>query len=183
VRGSMLGIYHIAPRRPYQGKTGHYPKCDSRVRPRDWVPLGRPREHALTWRVSATLANRACHSPFCWHRNNRAVSYQWVRSPSMPQRYSAAAGRQIHTGTPSAPARCATAVSTVITRSNSIIAAAVRLGPGVAQSYSWGTAADLWLVTFPVTNELALAGAGWRCRAPKTLNHAGGRWSASGLGG
>jgi hypothetical protein len=25
VRGSMLGIYHIAPRRPYQGKTGHYP--------------------------------------------------------------------------------------------------------------------------------------------------------------
>jgi hypothetical protein len=38
-------------------------------------------------------------------------------------------------------------------------------------------------VTFPVTNEPALAGAGWRCRGAKSLIHAGGRWPASGLGG
>jgi hypothetical protein len=38
-------------------------------------------------------------------------------------------------------------------------------------------------VTFPVTTEPALAGAGWRCRGAQSLIHAGGRWPASGLGG
>ena len=38
-------------------------------------------------------------------------------------------------------------------------------------------------VTFPVTNQPALAGASWRCRGPKFLIYAGGRWSASSLGG
>ena len=35
-------------------------------------------------------------------------------------------------------------------------------------------------VTFPVTNEPALAGAGWRGRGPFRGSYAGGRWSALG---
>ena len=65
------------------------------------------------------------HSPCrCW-RKSRMVGYQGLSSRSRSQRQSGAKGSITQTGLASAPARCATAVSAVITRSRLAISAAV----------------------------------------------------------
>ena len=58
-------------------------------------------------------------------RNRRAVGYQGLSSRSRSQRQSGTKGSMIQTGFPMAPARCATAVSTEITRSRLATAPAV----------------------------------------------------------
>ena len=74
---------------------------------------------------SPTRAITPSQSPSEVWRNKRAVGYQGLVSPSSVQRQSGANGSSIHSGRPMAPARCATAVSTEITRSHSAITAAV----------------------------------------------------------
>jgi hypothetical protein len=57
-------------------------------------------------------------SPGIGCRNNRAFGYHTVSARPSCQRQSGAYGSNIHTGRPMAPAKCATAVSTVINRSS-----------------------------------------------------------------
>ena len=68
---------------------------------------------------------RSCQSPRRDWRNSRIVGYQGLSSRSSSQRQSGEKGNATHTGAASAPARCATAVSDVITRSRFSITAAV----------------------------------------------------------
>src|ERR1700685_985522 len=63
-------------------------------------------------------------SPAIFWRKRRAVGYHGLSSRSRSQRQSGLRVSKIQTGLPSAPARCATAVSTVMTRSRLAIAAA-----------------------------------------------------------
>ena len=58
-------------------------------------------------------------------RKSRIVGYQGLSSRSRNQRQSAKYSSANQTGTPKAPARCATAVSQQMTRSNDFISAAV----------------------------------------------------------
>ena len=62
-------------------------------------------------------------SPQLW-RNSRMVGYHGLSSRLSIQRQSVTDGSNNHTGLPSAPARCATDVSTVITRSSALTAPA-----------------------------------------------------------
>ena len=64
-------------------------------------------------------------SPGWIWRYNRIVGYQDVSSRPNLHLQSGANGNSNHTGFPSAPAQCATAVSTLITRSNCSISKAV----------------------------------------------------------
>src|SRR6185295_19131929 len=60
-------------------------------------------------------------------RNSRSVGYHGLSSRPSSQRKSAGCATITHTGLPSAPARCATAVSTQMTRSSWLTTAAVSL--------------------------------------------------------
>jgi hypothetical protein len=71
------------------------------------------------------VATTASHAPGARWRNSRAVGYQGLSSRSDNQRQSGRWASRIHTGLPSAPARCATDVSTVTTRSSAAMAAAM----------------------------------------------------------
>ena len=75
--------------------------------------------------AAATRSITPLQSPSFSCRNRRALGYHGLSSRPSIHRQSGAAATRIHTGTPSAPATCATAVSTVITRSRWRIAAAV----------------------------------------------------------
>ena len=73
-------------------------------------------------RISAKTPSQA---PWrCW-RNNRIDGYQGEVSRPRIQRQSGANGTATQTGLPIAPAKCASAVSTVITKSSCAITAAV----------------------------------------------------------
>ena len=72
-----------------------------------------------------TVATTPSQSPDRGCRNSRAVGYHGLSSRSSIQRQSGTKGSNIHTGLPSAPARCATAVSTLMTRSSCVMTAAV----------------------------------------------------------
>ena len=66
---------------------------------------------------------------FFW-RKIRIVGYHGLSSRSVSQRQSGVVDSAIQTGTPRAPARCATAVSDVMNRSRHVITAAVSMnGP------------------------------------------------------
>ena len=71
-------------------------------------------------------------SPGAFCRNNRMVLYQGVSFLPSIQRQSGVKGSKSHTGLAMAPARWATAVSTVMTRSRLCITAAVS-----AKSCNW----------------------------------------------
>ena len=71
--------------------------------------------------------NGALQSPADRCRNNRIVGYQGESSRSTNQRQSGDAHSATQTGTPSAPARCAVAVSDVMTKSRFFITAAVSM--------------------------------------------------------
>ena len=74
---------------------------------------------------AATRGITSSHpSPGRW-RNSRMVGYHGLSSRSSSQRQSFTQGSSTHVGLPSAPARCATAVSTVMTRSSASTAPAV----------------------------------------------------------
>src|SRR5207237_4695382 len=64
-------------------------------------------------------------SPACCCRNRRIVGYQGLSSRSSSQRQQVSKRLSNQTGLPSAPAKCATEVSTLITRSNASTRAAV----------------------------------------------------------
>src|SRR2546422_4883318 len=66
---------------------------------------------------AVTLSRTLSQSPRLGCLNSRAVGYHGLSSRSCSHLQSAANGRSIHTGLPSAPARCAAAVSTLMTRS------------------------------------------------------------------
>ena len=66
-----------------------------------------------------------CQSPGFGCRKSRAVGYQRLSSRSSNQRQSTWNASKIQTGLRNAPAKCATAVSTVMTKSSCSIAAAV----------------------------------------------------------
>src|SRR5450755_581540 len=83
------------------------------------------RSHTLACNASRTASMTSAHWKCVDCRNRRIDGYQAVTSLVRPQRQSAARGSKVHTGLPSAPARCATEVSTEITRSRHAIAAAV----------------------------------------------------------
>ena len=74
---------------------------------------------------AATSPKTLAQSPTRSCLNSRARPYQGVSVRSSIHRYSGAAERQIHTGRPKAPARCATEQFTAITRSSSMSVAAV----------------------------------------------------------
>src|SRR6202022_421960 len=86
-----------------------------------------------------TISDRRCHGPILAHicckseltlrrtlsqspgrswRYSRAVGYQGLSSQLSSQRQQVSNRFKIHTGLPSAPAKCAVAVSTEITKSN-----------------------------------------------------------------
>ena len=76
---------------------------------------------AVVWkRISSamTRATTGSQAPGHFRRKSRIVGYQGLSARSSIQRQSAAASSNVHTGTPSAPARWATIVSTEITRSS-----------------------------------------------------------------
>src|SRR2546422_6898400 len=60
---------------------------------------------------AVTLSRTLSQSPRLGCLNSRAVGYHGLSSRSCSHLQSAANGRSIHTGLPSAPARCAAAVS------------------------------------------------------------------------
>lgn len=68
-----------------------------------------------------------CHSPGDFCRNSRVAGYQGLSFRCAIHRQSAQKGKSSHTGLPSAPARCATIVSTEITASMCAIVAAVSM--------------------------------------------------------
>ena len=74
---------------------------------------------------AATSAITSLHSPSTVCRNSRALGYHGLSFRSIIHRQSGLTGSKIQTGFPSAPAKCATEVSTVTIRSRSQIAAAV----------------------------------------------------------
>src|SRR6266550_4766885 len=104
---------------------------------------------ALTWLT--TLAQ----SPREGWRNSRIVGYHGLSLRSSSQRQSAAACSMSQTGTPSAPARCATIVSTVMTRSRAAIVAAVSATESEVNSAAIGGPSR-------VTRQLSYAGP--RCK-------------------
>jgi hypothetical protein len=75
--------------------------------------------------ASRTRIVKLPHSRVSCCRNNRALGYQGLSSRSSSQRQSGACVNKIQTGLPNAPARCATLVSTDMTRSSCDISAAV----------------------------------------------------------
>ena len=75
--------------------------------------------------ASWTLSITPCQSPISVCLKSVAVGYQGLSSRPSIQRQSGENGNRIHTGLPRAPARCATDVSTEITRSRHAITAAV----------------------------------------------------------
>src|SRR5215469_14390794 len=75
--------------------------------------------------AARSAATGAAQSPGAVCRNSRAVGYHGLSERSLNQRQSGLNGSSTHTGRASAPARCATAVSTVTTRSRLATAAAV----------------------------------------------------------
>src|SRR6185312_6368766 len=72
-----------------------------------------------------TRSTASPHWPASFWRNSFIVGYHGESSRSSIHRQSARLGSSSHTGVPIAPARCATAVSTLITRSRFAIKAAV----------------------------------------------------------
>lgn len=84
-----------------------------------WSPATRRR------RSSATRSMTRGHAPGAGCRKSRAVGYQGLSSRFRSQIQSAAYCKRIHTGFPKAPARCATDVQVVMTRSSAVMAAAV----------------------------------------------------------
>src|SRR6266567_318767 len=70
-------------------------------------------------KARCTSATTLSQSPMAGCRNSRADGYQGLSARSMSQRQSAENCSIIQVGRPSAAARCATEVSTVITRSSS----------------------------------------------------------------
>src|SRR5271170_2084512 len=142
VTGAVTRFLHIWP----------YKSFDERARLRDkavadgvWPPPGGP-SHLASQQVdiylpaafspmkgpscasvSPTRVMTSSQSPSTVCRNSRAVGYQGLVSPPSVQRQSGAKGMSTQTGRPMAPARLATAVSTVMTRSQSAITAAVSL--------------------------------------------------------
>lgn len=85
-----------------------------------WRPCGWVSAHSYPHAASAcvTRATTAAQFPRCVWRKSRMLGYQGMVSPSKPQRQSGTSGSKVHTGLPNAPARWATAVSTVMRRSN-----------------------------------------------------------------
>ena len=75
--------------------------------------------------ASAIRSITSPHSPSFLCPKNLIVGYHDVSSRPVSHRQSLASGIATHTGTPSAPARCAKLVSTAITRSRFFITAAV----------------------------------------------------------
>src|ERR1039458_3880184 len=86
--------------------------------------IGEPTHDWLS-STSPTRAITLSQSPALGCLNNRAVGYHGLSSRPVSQRHSPLNGRRIKAGFPIAPARCATAVSTEMTRSRSEITAAV----------------------------------------------------------
>ena len=72
-----------------------------------------------------TRATTSAQSRLCRCRNRRAVGYHGQSSRPSSQRQSGAKASRIQVGRPSAPARWAILVSTVITRSRQLTSAAV----------------------------------------------------------
>jgi hypothetical protein len=97
-------------------------------------PLARARSSV------AIRANTPAQSPGLVWRNSRNVGYHGVSSRSLNQRLSAANGSATHAATLSAPARCATDVSLVTTRSRLAITAAVSRNAPPASSSEAGSA-------------------------------------------
>ena len=81
----------------------------------------------ISWKTPCQFPRSRC-------RNSRIVGYQGLSLRSSSQRQSGAKGSATQTGTPSAPARWATAVSQVITRSRFIITAAVSMNAPAVQA-------------------------------------------------
>ena len=75
--------------------------------------------------AAATSRTTASQSPGPGCRKSRAVGYHGLSVRTSCQRQSGANGSRIHTGLARAPARCATLVSTLTTRSSSATSAAV----------------------------------------------------------
>jgi hypothetical protein len=97
---------------------------------------GRQRRATRSRSSAARRSKTSCHWPsFCW-RNRRMVGYQGLSWRSMNQRQSPWAERATHTCAPNAPARWATAVSVVMTRSRFLITAARSMKAPAASSSS-----------------------------------------------
>ena len=109
VRQWRIDAISIAP-------TSRYVSSGVKLRPRNF-----------TLKSSAIRANTSSQSPHDFCRNNRIVGYQGLSSRSTSQRQSAANGSATQIGTPSAPARCASDESDVITRSSVFMTAAVSM--------------------------------------------------------
>ena len=80
-----------------------------------------PCDDGFQFSFSTRAMTSAWSSPFFW-RNSRMVGYQGLSSRLRSQRQSVTHGNSTQTGLPSAPATCATEVSTVMTRSSALIA-------------------------------------------------------------
>ncbi len=83
---------------------------------------------------SAIRAKTASQSPSVFWRNRRMVGYQGVSVRFSSQRQSAMVERASQMGTARAPARCAAAVSAVMTRSRFFITAPVSTNAPVSAS-------------------------------------------------
>lgn len=68
------------------------------------------------------LSRTSCQFPCSFCRNSLASGYQGVLEPC-PHIQAQSFAKRTQTGFPKAPAKCAIAVSTVITKSNPLIAA------------------------------------------------------------
>src|SRR5947207_1634784 len=75
------------------------------------------RRHGRVARAEATFASAPPQSPSVGWRKRRALAYHALSSRPRSQRQSGSHVRRIQTGFPMAPARCATEVSTLTTRS------------------------------------------------------------------
>ena len=97
-----------------------FPRCDfDRGRHRPGGAASRCcSASAMPWKTSS-------HQPGLVWRSSRMVGYQGLSSRSSSHRQSGEKGKAIQTGIPSAPARCAIDVSTLMTRSRLFITAAV----------------------------------------------------------
>ena len=93
-----------------------------------------------------------------FRQKSRALGYQQVEAPSNPHLQWTALQSKIQTGLPMVPARRATAVSTVITRSSLATTAAKaaksgRLAQSSAKSNTWPVSAASWFMG-PIWSEM-----------------------------
>ena len=136
--------------------------------------------------ASATRATTSSQAPGDGWRNNRIVGYHGLSSPSASQRMSAGVAIIVHTGLPIAPAMCAGAVHTEITRSIRSIAAhrssrsahSVPRSTGAIPGGNAAVAGDIGTSSLTVTGTLTVPStatlggtitAGATVRAPVTV--------------